>query len=809
MNDLVFAFNISETKKTGSIIFESYLCKNAHNKKHKYNGGRVTKVSIWDDIKPNNYSEKELLKIRRLIDKKIYSISTYQYLSMTKEFLDFFNDFSRGNFYYYTNQLDMYYAANCFIEDEYVVKRNDTVCPIDGYDIIYDIQNANIHIIPNGTSEKHIVDVLPRMKLIKSDNLYKIAFEYQGLEISFDSKNYIFEYAGNVIVRKFNYEKKYEEDIIQAGFKKKRDNTYEYIGDREITEVLDQWNIILETEKKSSDGEGVKVYISKTDYDWFDLKLYYKLGDEVIELSKKIDLFSNKQTITIDGQRIALPDSIIENADKLIKDENGIKIPSSNLWTVLQIAGESNIDISEFVSYQDIQLELSEKIEQSILDYQREGARWLKWLFLNKIGGCLADDMGVGKTFQTIAFLSDRLLKNTISKVLVIVPYVLMTNWIREFEKFSDAERPVIYHGADRHSVVSDEIRIVITTYTTAMNDIDILAKYSYDVIVFDEIQYLKNNVSKTYKALSKLKATTRIGLSGTPLENRIDELWNILNILNPGMMLSKNRFIKKYRNGDNDELHTLLNPFIMRRTKNEVLYELPEKYEEIIYSVFYEKQKELYDSIRIAVKDSLRNYGIGANAAILKGLLLLREVCCHPLLLSSEVNVNHISESCKFDVLKMTVKEIVESGNKVIIYSQFVKMLKLIADWFEEESIKYYYMDGGTTNRQEIIDNFELSEQGVFLISLKAGGVGLNLTSAHYAIIYDPWWNPFVEQQAEDRIHRIGQMHDVTIYKMIVADSIEEKIICLQESKREVFSNVLNGISKDKIDLRDLVELL
>ena len=384
-----------------------------------------------------------------------------------------------------------------------------------------------------------------------------------------------------------------------------------------------------------------------------------------------------------------------------------------------------------------------------------------------------------------------------------------MTNWIREFHKFSGEESIVIYHGSDRSKIMELNSRIIITTYTTAMNDIEALSSINFDVVVFDEIQYLKNDKSKTYKALSELNSITRIGLSGTPIENRIEELWNILNFLNPGMMIRKKTFIKKYRSGSYDELKTLLNPFILRRTKEEVLEELPDKNEEVVYCSFYSKQQSLYDAIRVALKNSMRSYSINNNANILKSLMLLREVCCHPLLVDPSINVENISESCKFEALKTGVTEIIESNNKVIIYSQFVKMLRIIEGWCKEENIKYFYIDGDTKNRQRIVDSFELSDQGVFLISLKAAGVGLNLTSAHYAIIYDPWWNPFVEQQAADRIYRIGQKNDVVIYKMIVADSIEDKILSLQESKQKMFSDVLNGISNEKIDLRELVDML
>ena len=809
MNDLVFALNTYESKKSGSVIFESYLCNNKHNKQNKYNGGRIIKVSIWDSIKPENYTLDELSEIRGYFKDKVYVISQFQYLTMPHDFFYLLDMYNKKNFYYYTNQLDMYLIDKSKWESMHDLNKKDAVCSIKGYDIVYDIKSAEVHFITNGGRVQRIVGINPKAKMVNVNNEYRILFEYQGVEVPLNSSDYIFEYNGDIIVRKKDVERQYENSLVQAGFKKKKENIYEFKKKENVAEILNQLGVTLEYESKELGNNVIKVSISKTSSDWFDLRLLYDLGNETIDLGNRIDLNSNRKTITIEDKRIKLPDSIVENVEKLSHSENGLRVASTNFWTVVQIAIENDLDIDDFISYQDIETEFDDIIEQYILDYQIEGVRWLKWLYMNRLGGCLADDMGVGKTFQIISFLTEKQLKKMIKKVLIIVPYVVITNWVREFQKFSCEESIMIYHGSDRSKILEMDYRIIITTYTTAMNDIESLRKKNYDVVIFDEIQYLKNDKSKTYKALNNLNSNIRIGLSGTPFENRIEELWNILNFLNPGMMIKKNKFLKKYTCGSYEDLQLLLNPFILRRTKEDVLDELPDKHEELIYCSFYSKQQILYDAIRVAVKKSMMQYSIGSNANILKSLMLLREVCCHPLLLDPSVNVNNVSESCKFDALKAGVTEIIDSGNKVIIYSQFVKMLKIIEGWCIEEDIEYFYIDGDTTNRQVIVDNFEASEKSVFLISIKAAGVGLNLTSAHYAIIYDPWWNPFVEQQAADRIHRIGQKNDVVIYKMIVEDSIEDKILSLQESKQKVFSDVLNGVSNEKIDLRELVDML
>lgn len=808
MNDLVFAVNLTETKKNGVITVDSYLCSNKSNKKNKYNGGQVRKVNIRDLNETDNYSTEDLSQLRNFAEHNVFGVTFYQYIVLTDPFFSFYETFDKGNFYFYTNQIDMYKINRCYFTNEYDAKGKDVTCSICGYDLFFDIKISALVIKKNEDAEKKIVTSLPRIKVITENNKYRLVFEYQGIEVPYNSKDYYFDYSGNIIVRNYECEKKLEKKFILAGFKKKKENTYEYVGNNDPIKVLHELDFTIEREIANNKNE-IQVQLSKTDYDWFDLKLTYKLGDEFIDLGDKIDLLSNRKTVTVNGSRIEIPKSIIENAEKIEIVNNRLRVPASNLWTILQIAQENNIDLGNYVSFNDIHMVYSDIVEKQIMDYQKEGARWLKWLYKNKIGGCLADDMGVGKTFQTIAFLTDQTLKDSITKVLIIVPYVLLANWEREFQKFSDEPSIMIYHGKDRDGILETIPRILITTYTTAMNDIEILDSVRFDVIIFDEIQYLKNNNSKTYKALNRLASTTRIGLSGTPLENRIDELWNILNILNPGMMLGKKQFLSKYKNGIDDELHVLLNPFIMRRRKEDVLDQLPEKQEEIIFSCFSEKQKLLYDSIRSVVKKNLLNYSWKSNAIILSGLTRLRQVCCHPQLLDAKININHISESCKFDTLQIGVKEIVESGNKVIIYSQFVEMLKIIDRWCEKENYKTFHIYGDTRNRQSIIDDFEQSEQGIFLISLKAGGVGLNLISAHYAIIYDPWWNPFAEQQASDRIYRIGQKHNVTIFKMVVADSIEEKILNMQESKRKLFADVFDGISNEKMDLKQLIELL
>ncbi|MBQ6786386.1 MAG: DEAD/DEAH box helicase [Lachnospiraceae bacterium] len=811
MDDLIFVFNAKESRKNGIIIIETYLCNNKFNKKKKYIGGIVKKINILDRLEVDNFTREEFNNIQNEFCKVAYNVSSFQYIIKTFEFCNLLLHYGNKNiFYFQTYKQDMHLICNYTMMEKYQEKKNDILCNILGHNIWYVSKKSELYLISNGTEEKKILDVVPVAKVIIYDDEFKLVFEYAGVEVDYSSSATLFEYGEEIIARQYSLEREQENKLVSLGFKKKKGNIYITTLEVDVEDILVEKGFNIEhfyAERQKNNQ--LSIEINQSGNDWFDLKVYYKYNNETIELGKRIDLFAKKTSVMVGTDRINIPFSIIENAEKIIKDEEGLKIPKKNIWTLLRIAEENNIDVNHFLTYNTVEIKFDNLIEGRLFDYQRTGVRWLKWLYINKIGGCLADDMGVGKTIQTIAFLCENEIQKQIKHVLIIVPYVLLTNWVREFEKFSNENKIVIYHGGAREELLYTDNIIFITTYATAASDIAILSEFLYDVVIFDEIQYIKNNSSKTYNALSKINARCRIGLSGTPFENRIDELWNVLSILNPDMLIGKKNFIKRYVNDNSMELHKLLAPFILRRTKEEVLDELPEKTEEIIFCDFSEKQKKLYDAIKIAVKNSMCNYSIVNNATILKGLLLLRQVCCHPLLLPKEVNVENIHESCKFEVMKIKVSEIIANRNKVVIFSQFTSMLNLIKEWCEMEKYKYFYIDGQTTRRQKEIDAFEKANEGVFLISLKAGGVGLNLTSAHYAIIFEPWWNPFAEQQAEDRIFRIGQKQDVIIYKMIVTNSIEEKILNLQNSKKELFESVMNGIPYERLNMQELIELL
>ena len=429
-------------------------------------------------------------------------------------------------------------------------------------------------------------------------------------------------------------------------------------------------------------------------------------------------------------------------------------------------------------------------------DYQKVGVQWLLSLYKNGFGGCLADDMGLGKTLQIIAFLSDESQKNTTT--LIVVPKTLIENWKREFAKFSPDISIYIYHGISRSLKEAQENRVIITTYGTLSNDIELFSDFRFDHLIIDEAQNIKNSRSKAYKSISLIKATTKIIITGTPLENNIQEYWGLMRIANPTKIAYKSIVAGLDDTQIVEKIKRLTRPFLLRRFKKDVLDDLPQKQEQIVYCNFDDSQKQLYINLLESIKQEIARkpdqFEIKSNSIILSGLLYLQEVCCHPRLLPKQYNVNHCVESAKTAQLMSMLSELYTSGHKTVVFSRFTKMLNIINKEALKKHFNVFYLDGSTGNRQRVVDEFEASKDGVFLISLKAGGVGLNLVSADTAIIYDPWWNPAIEKQAEDRIYRIGQKSKVTVYRLIAANTIEEKIRELQETKRRLFDDIVEG---------------
>ena len=437
--------------------------------------------------------------------------------------------------------------------------------------------------------------------------------------------------------------------------------------------------------------------------------------------------------------------------------------------------------------------------------YQQEGLGWLEYLRKFGFGGILADDMGLGKTVQVLAFLQRMRFKRQLKgPSLIVVPRSLVFNWIQEAAKFTPRLRVLDYTGTGRHALREDFGRydLIVTTYGTLRSDIAELCNIEFDWAILDEAQAIKNSDSQSAKAARLLQSRHRLAMSGTPIENHLGELWSIFEFLNPGMLGTATVFKRAATsNSGQDEqargvLARALRPFILRRTKQQVVKDLPDKIEQTLYCDMEPPQRKLYDDLLSHYRTTLLRKDDSelknSKIEVLEALLRLRQAACHPGLIDKQKTGE---PSTKLEMLLPQISEIVDEGHKVLIFSQFTSFLSIVRKRLDEEKIVYEYLDGKTRDRQERVDRFQTDPDcRVFLISLKAGGLGLNLTSAEYVYLLDPWWNPAVEAQAIDRSHRIGQTRTVFAYRLIARDTVEQKILDLQQKKRDLADAILNA---------------
>jgi superfamily II DNA or RNA helicase len=463
--------------------------------------------------------------------------------------------------------------------------------------------------------------------------------------------------------------------------------------------------------------------------------------------------------------------------------------------------------------------------------YQEQGFQWLWFLHEIGTGGVLADDMGLGKTVQTLALLLA--VKNEDSKIegkrkpfkaLIVAPTSVVTNWLREMDKFAPSLRHALWHGAERKER-QDELEdadVVVTSYALLRRDEELLKEIPWRYVIVDEAQQIKNPFSATARAAKRLKTDRRLALTGTPIENRLSEIWSIFDFVSPGLLGPLDKFEERYSRpidaGDKtaaERLRVTIHPFILRRTKSEVARDLPEKIEQDQFCELIGEQGALYAAVlkevRAQVMGEVERIGVArSQIQILAGLTRLRQAACDPRLLGLPREFGD-EDSGKLVALRELIQTSIAGGHKVLVFSQFVTMLQIIKRAMNEDHVAFAYLDGSTKDRQAVVEQFQ-SDDGppVFLISLKAGGSGLNLTAADTVIHFDPWWNPAVEDQATDRAHRIGQTKVVTTYRLVAKGTIEEKIIELGEKKRELVGAVLSedvgGAKKlTKSDLEDL----
>jgi superfamily II DNA or RNA helicase len=450
-------------------------------------------------------------------------------------------------------------------------------------------------------------------------------------------------------------------------------------------------------------------------------------------------------------------------------------------------------------------------LEEVLRPYQRQGVAWLQFLRDNKFGGILADEMGLGKTLQTLAFLQSCHTNRKLSgPVLIVCPTSLVFNWLAEAKKFTPGLKVVALHGTGRHERFEDiaESDLVITSYALIRRDAERYRELEFDTLVLDEAQHIKNRQTQNALAVKAVRAGHRLVLTGTPMENSVLDLWSIIDFLMPGYLGSATDFRERYEQPitrDKDEavqarLGRRLRPFILRRLKTEVAKDLPARLEQVSFCELTDDQAEIYKQVlavsRKEVMDAVGAQGVAKSKMIvLNALLRLRQICCDPRLLKMENAEFTDDSSGKLAMFGELLEEAMDGGHRVLVFSQFTTMLALLKDKLTAENIEFCYLDGATTNRGAVVEKFQGNAKiPVFLISLKAGGVGLTLTGADTVVHFDPWWNPAVEDQATDRAHRIGQTRVVTSYKLIARGTVEEKILALQQKKRAIIKATLGG---------------
>ena len=553
---------------------------------------------------------------------------------------------------------------------------------------------------------------------------------------------------------------------------------------------------------------------------------------ESVRNEEKFVTLSSGELVKIANRSAEEMAGIVDVMSDLRVGENKIsKIKALQLAQVSRSINEKLNEIDEFKQlFQKIKKRENKEpssIKVKLFPYQQIGFNWLKNMYDIGFGGILADDMGLGKTLQAISLISEIQLENEDLLGIIIVPTSLLHNWKEEFYKFSDI-KPILVEGnaeTRKELVKKTEKGILITTYQTFRNDVKNYKDKKFDVAILDEAQNIKNVSSLVKKATSKLESAVNFALTGTPIENSIMELWSIFDFILPGYLDSITKFRKKYKNSLNNpdskkifNLKNIVSPFILRRTKNEVLTELPEKVENNMIVELSKEQKKLYMAYVKRAKKELREFDKeeNNNLKVLAILTKLRQICNSPQLFDE----NYTGEVAKIELLKELMPDILSNGHRILIFSKFLGTLEEVKKELEKEKIEYFYIDGSVKSkeRMEISKKFNSGEGQVVLISLKAGGTGLNLVGADVVIHYDPWWNFAVENQASDRAHRIGQKKSVQVIKLITEGTIEEKIIKIQENKRTLSENILgknngnnNKDSKEifEMDEKELMELL
>ncbi len=664
-----------------------------------------------------------------------------------------------------------------------------------------------------------------------SDGESRVSVKLEYLE---DEDKYIF----HRIKRNIKFETAVLNKLISLGLRQ-HDSMFSYLeapakGEEDATLAAVSWlgenmleleasNILVEqisTDKRFLLGKSTVSLEIKENNDWFDLQATVCFGDfcfpfmelrhHIVNKIKEFEL-PNGEIAVIPEEWFAQYGNLFGFAEKsgehlrLKRHHVGLLQEYVNA-ELASIAMDRKLQkLADFDEIED--MPPPENFRGTLRPYQKAGFNWFLFLKKYNFGGCLADDMGLGKTVQTLAFLQklkeDAPQGQTLTS-LIIMPTSLVYNWSQEAHKFAPGMTVLNYTGSARCRDLTQfqSVDLVLTTYGIVRLDSEFLESFCFNYIILDESQNIKNADSKSFKSVKRLKSLHKLVLSGTPVENSVNDLWTQMSFINPGLLGSRTYFQENFvtpieKKKDEDKarkLQSIIKPFVLRRTKDQVARELPDKLEQIFYCSMSEEQAEVYESVKSEYRNelikNLENASMQRSSIqILQGLTKLRQIANHPRL----VDDGYEGLSGKFESVTENLLNVLSEGHKVLVFSQFVRQLDLYCAYLDRQQVPYLYLDGATKNRGDIVDEFQKNKDiKLFLISLKAGGVGLNLTEADYVFILDPWWNPAVEQQAVDRTHRIGQKNKVFIYKFITKDSVEEKILLLQNRKRSLAESLI-----------------
>ena len=740
----------------------------------------------------------------------------------------------------------------------------------------YEVLNTNVSNIKLKTPKELDIKTIsqtPTPQLHLSSTSFRVDFLYDKFEVSYNPRELkvkFFDKSITEVIRDLDAEDKAKKLIESFGFEfddklevklTKTDKQKQLKVFKEFIEVhlrtieKDGWIVknIEDFELKFTQNSEVVVE-SEESNNWFNLSFNLEFNgisqpiaplvstileefDSIASMPEYLNIeVEENHFVEVCTKEIApILQTIIELFDKKDKDDNIVVSPydahlianldENIIWRGSKDILELSKKLKDFKGIKKV--EPPKTLNATLRDYQKDGLNWLNFLHEFNFGGILADDMGLGKTVQTLTHLLRVKEIGELDKpALIIMPTSLIANWKNEVKKFTPTLSVLSLHGSDRYEKFEQISKhdILLSTYQLALRDKELFDKMEFSYIILDEAQKIKNPKTKMAIAIKELKSKHKLALSGTPIENHLCELWSIFSFLMPGFLDSLSFFktyyqtpIEKEHNFSRQELlNKRIKPFMIRRTKELVASELPAKSEIIKYTQFDKKQTMLYESIRVAmeekVKQVVENKGLGSShITILDALLKLRQICCDPSLLKLK-EAQKVKESAKLELFLDLVDELLEEGRKILVFSQFTSMLAIIEERLKIRKIVYSKLTGATRKREEVIEKFTTGDAKIFLISLKAGGVGLNLTEADTVIHYDPWWNPAVENQATDRAYRIGQTKAVFVYKLIVENTIEQKILELQK-KKQLLQDGIYDKNKQQEDIKfsgnELLELL